>query len=132
MFQQRTISIAIACDFDIAYNFLCAPENFPTWASGLGTSLIETDGIWIAQTPHGPAKVRFTDKNAFGVLDHYVMTPEGEEIYMPMRLIANGTGCELLLTLFRLPGVSDQQFDEDEQWVLRDLSTLKRLLESKT
>jgi hypothetical protein len=46
-----------------------------------------------------------------------------------MRLIANGSGCELLFTLFREPSMSDQQFVADVGWVKRDLNGLKDLLE---
>jgi len=46
-----------------------------------------------------------------------------------MRLIANSSGCELLLTLFREPNRSDAQFASDAGFVQRDLSRLKRLLE---
>ena len=46
-----------------------------------------------------------------------------------MRLIANGSGCELLFTLFREPSMSDGQFASDAGFVQRDLEGLKRLLE---
>ncbi len=49
----------------------------------------------------------------------------------PMRVIAHGDGAEVLLTLFRLPGWTDEQFDRDAALVMADLQTLKRLLESK-
>jgi hypothetical protein len=48
---------------------------------------------------------------------------------MPMRVFANGAGAEVLITVFRQPGVSDEKFGEDTRWVLRDLETLKALLE---
>ena len=67
-------------------------------------------------------KVRFTERNRFGVLDHAVMPEPGVEVYIPMRVIANGTGSELLFTLFRLSDLSEEKFAEDAEWVLRDLS----------
>ena len=80
---------------------------------------------------NGPAKVRFTERNAHGVLDHYVLLPDGTEIYVPMRVIANGTGSEVLFTLFRLPGMDDEKLAADAAWVLRDLHALRNLLEAK-
>jgi hypothetical protein len=47
-----------------------------------------------------------------------------------MRVIANGTGSELIFTLFRLSDMADEKFAEDAEWVLRDLNALKRLLEA--
>ena len=46
-----------------------------------------------------------------------------------MRLIANGSGCELPFTLFREPNMSDAQFASDAGFVERDPNGLKRLVE---
>jgi hypothetical protein len=46
-----------------------------------------------------------------------------------MRVIANGTGSEVLLTLFRLPDMTVEAFARDAEWVERDLKALKELLE---
>ena len=73
--------------------------------------------------------MRFTPKNAFGVVDHYVKRSSGTEIYVPMRVIANGTGSELLFTLFREPEMSDERFSADLEFVKKDLNVLKAVLE---
>jgi hypothetical protein len=44
-------------------------------------------------------------------------------------VIANGDACNLVLTLFRQPDVSDEKFATDAEWVMRDLQAAKRLLE---
>lgn len=129
-FGSRTLSVRIDRDARDVYDFASVPENFSKWASGLGKSLTNVHGEWIAETPQGPAKVGFTKRNDFGVLDHYVTPEGGPEIYVPMRVIANGQGSEVLFTLFRLPGMSDEKFAEDAEWVMRDLTALKKLLEA--
>jgi hypothetical protein len=63
------------------------------------------------------------------VLDHTVTTPAGVEVYVPMRVLANGSGSEVIFTLFRLPDMSDAQYAEDMRLVERDLAALKDLLE---
>ena len=75
-------------------------------------------------------KVRFVERNPFGVLDHYVRVDSGPEVYMPMRVFPNGEGAEVLITVFRQAGVSDEKFAEDTHWVRRDLEALKTLLEN--
>ena len=65
------------------------------------------------------------------MLDHYVRPARGDEIYVPVRVIANGSGTEVLFTLFRLPGMSDAQFAQDAALVERDLKTLKELMERR-
>jgi hypothetical protein len=130
LYESRTISVDIACDWKKAYDFASVPENFPQWASGLGNSLRHENGEWRAQGPEGPVKIRFSERNEFGVLDHVVITPSGAEIYIPLRVIANGTGCLVMLTLFRLPDMTAEKFDADAEWVTRDLNTLKTLLQA--
>lgn len=75
-------------------------------------------------------KVRFTEQNNFGVLDHYVIPESGPEIYIPLRVISNGGGSEIIFTLFRQPGMSEEKFAADADWVRRDLNALKTLLEA--
>jgi hypothetical protein len=127
---SRNLSIFINRDAKDVYNYVRVPENFPRWASGLGKSLKKIGGEWIAETPEGAVRVRFTERNEFGVLDHWVSPKPGLQIYIPMRAIANGSGCELIFTLFRLPDMTDEKFSADAEWVMRDLTTLKNLLEA--
>jgi hypothetical protein len=125
----RNLSVSINRNVKDVYDFVCIPENFPRWASGLGKSLRRVDGEWLAETREGTVRIRFSERNEFGVLDHWVIPKPGGEIFIPMRVIENGSGCELAFTLFRLPGMSDEAFAADAEWVMRDLATLKDLLE---
>ena len=129
--ETRKLSVSIDRAAAEAYEFLSRPENFPQWASGLGASLRQAGADWIAETPDGPATVCFTERNSRGVLDHSVHLPRGGSVYVPLRVVASGGGCELVLTLFRLPGVSEEKFAADAAWVMRDLQAAKRILEGK-
>jgi hypothetical protein len=123
------VSITIARNAQQAYALLAMPETFLQWASGLAASLKKAGDEWVAQTPEGPAKVRFSELNAYGVLDHWVEFPSGDTVHIPLRLLPNGDGCELVLTVFRRPGKSDAEFAADAEWVMRDLKAAKKLLE---
>lgn len=46
-----------------------------------------------------------------------------------MRVIPNGSGSEIIFTLFQSPAMSDEKFAEDVTLVERDLKTLKGFLE---
>jgi len=129
--ESLALSVSIECDLERAYDFLSKPENFPQWASGLAGALRKIDGQWLAETPEGPMPVRFSEHNAYGVLDHWVYPRPDVQIYIPLRVVANGSGCELTLTLFRLPGMTDEKFSADAAWVKRDLATAKRLLDEQ-
>ena len=128
--ECRHLSVSIDRSFEQAYEFLCKPENFPKWASGLAKSLKRVQGEWVAETPEGTMSVEFSERNAYGVLDHWVYPEEGPEIYIPLRVIPNGNGCELMLTVFRRPQASDEAFAADAEWVTRDLATAKHVLEA--
>jgi hypothetical protein len=129
--EARNLSVSIHRSAAEAYEFLSVPENFPKWASGLGPSLRRAGGGWSVETPEGPAAVRFSERNAFGVLDHWVTLARGATVYIPLRVVANGEGCELVLTLFRQPNMSDEKFAADAEWVMRDLLAAKRILEAR-
>ena len=128
-FEARTISVAIDRPPREVYDFAVVPENLPKWATGLGTSGERAGDEWVAQTAQGPLRVRFVGRNELGVLDHHVTFPEGTVVYNPMRVVANGSGSALSFTLFRRPGVTDEQFAADAAWIERDLKALKQLLE---
>ena len=129
--EVRKLSVSIDRPAAEAYDFLSVPENFARWASGLGGSLRRAGGDWIAETAEGPVKVCFSERNAFGVLDHSVTLPQGRSVYVPLRVRPRNKGCELELTLFRQPEMSDEKFAADAEWILRDLNAAKRLLEAE-
>ena len=129
MLLSTNLSVSIGCHPGKVYEFVSNPENLPKWAKGLGKSVTKHGPDWIVDTPEGSMKVRFADKNKFGVLDHYVTTASGVEVYVPMRVAINGSGSEVILTLFRLPDMSGEKYAEDMKLVERDLRTLKDILE---
>lgn len=128
--ETRTISLSIDRDWREVYDYLSSPPNFSAWASGLGSGLEKSGKEWIAQGPTGPVGIRFSPHNAFGVLDHLVTLSTGAIVPVPMRVIPNQTGCEVMLTVFRMAEMSDEQFAADTDWVARDLAALKKLLET--
>lgn len=112
--EARHLSITIDVPFSRAYAFACEPKNFPRWAEGMT----------------GNAEIQYSPKNEYGVLDHRVRIEGVPEIYVPLRMIANGDGTEVVFTLFRGPGMSDADFERDQAMVKKDLANLKKLLES--
>ncbi|MCU1406398.1 MAG: hypothetical protein JWQ43_2701 [Glaciihabitans sp.] len=112
------------------YDYACDPANLPEWAAGLGGSIERVGTRWFAESATGNVMVTIAGRNEFGVLDHYVTLPSNETIYNPMRVIPNGNECEVVFTLRRGAGVSDEDFAADEAAIVADLAKLKRLLET--
>jgi hypothetical protein len=133
LLDARHVSVSIARPPEVVYQFTVKPENLPKWAVGLGTAFRpQSDGSWIAEGgPVGRATVRFVERNRLGVLDHDVTVGTGETIHNPIRVVPNGEGSEVVFSLFRRPGVTAAQFNQDAEAVEKDLRTLKRLLESR-
>ena len=125
----RHLSISIDVAFDRAYAYAREPAHFADWAAGLAETLHHSERGWVALTPAGEAEVEFSPPNDYGVLDHRVRLPGQPVIDIPLRMIANGDGTEVLFTLFRQPQMDDAAFERDAALVQRDLLALKRRLE---
>ena len=130
MLEAKTISVSIPCPWMTLYETIWQPEVFPRWASGLAESTLEKEGDrWLAKGPEGMVKIRFTEWNEFGIMDHYIDVGADQEVCVPMRVVPNGDGAEVLFTLYRLPGMTDAKFAADAAWVMQDLQALKSLFE---
>ena len=129
--HSRHISERIDRPVEEVYRFASDPTNLPTWAPGLGKSIELVDGQWVAESSMGRIVVAFVPHNDFGVLDHDVTLTTGLTVYNPMRVIADGTGCEVIFTLRRRQDMSEQDVERDADSVSADLVALKRVLESR-
>jgi len=127
--ESQVVTVHIVKPLAMVAAFLADPLNMNHWASGLGHSLRQENGKWLADGPEGPVRIRFSPPNAFGIADHWVEVAADIVVYVPLRAIAHGEGTDVQLTLLRLPGMSDAKFAEDADWIRRDLEALKNLLE---
>ena len=121
--RTRTISISIDRLPSDVYAFVRDPTNLPIWAPNVARSVSrDADGAWIVDREDGSVTIAFVDPNPYGVLDHAVTDEQGVQVYVPMRVIANGRGSEVLFTLFEAQLA-------DEALVQADLENLQRILE---
>ncbi|GGU97811.1 polyketide cyclase [Streptomyces litmocidini] len=129
--ESRHLGVHVDRTVDEVYAYASDPANLPAWAHGLGSSVEKVGDEWVADSPSlGRVTVRFVPRNELGVLDHDVTFPSGETFHNPVRVIADGTGSEVVFTLRRQPGTSDADFERDAETVTADLIRLKELLES--
>lgn len=130
IFKPRHITVSINASADEVFEFASNPENLPKWAAGLSGSIKKVDGDWLAESPMGTVKIKFAEKNKFGILDHDVTLPSGEKVYNPMRVFPNNDGSEIIFTLYQRLDMPDEMFAEDSKLVKSDLERLKGLLEN--
>lgn len=124
-----TLSISIAVPPAVVAGFVRDPLNLPVWAPAFCRSVQQVRGEWIVQSPVGAVRLAFVPDNPYGVLDHSVRLPGGLELCNPMRVMPRGNGSEVLFTLFRQPGQSDDELECDVDQVFSDLQTLRQVLE---
>ena len=113
----------------IVYDFVSNLENLPRWASNTFPSIKEVNGEWVVDTSQGQNKVMLAERNNFGILDHYVKLTSGVKVYVPMRVVKNGDGSEVMLTVFQTPEMTDERYAEDIRTVEKDLNHLKTIIE---
>ena len=90
------------------------------------------NGESIAEILQEQSKVRITKRNDFGILDHYVKllsSPNADEVFVPMRVVQNGDGSEVIFTVFQLAGMAEERYAEDIRMVEQDLKNLKSIVE---
>jgi len=124
------LAVHIARPVADVYAFASDPANLPRWASGLGGPMVREGDDWFFDTPDGRAQIVFAPANDLGVLDHDVLTPSGETVHVPMRVIVDGSGSEVVFTLRPGPGMTDDDLARDQALVTADLDTLRDILES--
>jgi len=127
---SRWIAEWIDAPADAVYAYVSDPAHLPDWAPGLGSAVEREGDDWFVETPMGRVGFRFAPPNDLGVLDHWVTLPSGEVVYNPMRVVADGDACEVVFTVRRQGGMTDDDLERDAAAVAADLAALKRLLES--
>jgi hypothetical protein len=130
---SRHISVWVDAAPEVVYAIAADPEQLPRWASGLADgALRQTAEGWVADSPMGQVVIEFAPINEFGVLDHVVRMPSGEAVYNPLRVIPAGENqpaCEVVFTVRRRTGMTEDEFDSDAATVAADLDRLRQLAE---
>jgi hypothetical protein len=129
--ESKHLSERIDRPADEVYEYASDPANLPEWAPGLGSSVEQVDGHWYVGTPDGRVGIAFVPRNEYGILDHDVTLPSGEVLYNPLRVTTNGSGSEIVFSLRRLPGMTDEEFERDAKAVSGDLARLKQIIEGR-
>ena len=98
-----------------------SPTKTCSWSMVSGSSTRQWDAVVVA----------FAAANDFGILDHDVTVAIGETVRNPMRVMANGDGCDVVFTVRRRPGMSETDLAADVDAVTADLAALRTLLEHR-
>ncbi|CAN5421084.1 hypothetical protein BH10ACT10_BH10ACT10_17930 [soil metagenome] len=113
MSHSRHLSVHVDRPADEVYTYVSDPAHLGEWAAGVSPDV----------------EVLFAPTNPYGVADHDVSLPDGTVIHVPLRVLPDGDGAEVVLTLRRAPGADDAAFEADDTAVRTDLETLRGRLE---
>lgn len=127
----RHLSVVIRRDPRAVAAFARSDEQLPRWAAGLASGALRREGDeLLVDSPMGQVRVRFVAANDLGVLDHDVTLPDGSVTHNPMRVQRHPHGAEVVFSLRRPDGATDDAFEADARAVAADLERLRALLEA--
>ena len=131
MMPTQVVSLPIARPVKQVYEFLVQPENFARWAFVGDTAMRHlSDNEWAVETSVGPRILKFATRNDYFDLTHTASPPGEAPHTIPMRLIANGDGAQLIYVFMQYPGLGDAELRSMMEWVTADLGVLKSYLET--
>lgn len=108
--------------------FLADHRNLPKWAAGLSAGVSVENGVVFSESPMGRVQVRFAAGAEHGVFDHDVTLADGTTFHNPLRVLKNDEGSEVVFTLYRRAGVSDEEYERDAATIATDLARLAAAL----
>jgi len=133
MLNSTVVTVSIDRSYADVYAFCADPVNFARWNLTPESPMTPLGGYeYLVELPQGRRVMRFMPANNLGILDYKVYEQgETDGPTRPIRLVRNEAGTDLQLTWFQQPGVSEEQFNSEVEWLRSDLLRLKTFLESQ-
>ena len=135
--QTCTLAVSIDAPFDAVVADLADPSAHPRWAREFfaGDAVPgDEPGEVRVQVPMmgGLVRMRVDAVRELGVLDLY-LAPEGAPYgpAVPIRVLHNGDGADVLFTLSRAPGMPQEAWEAGTASMARELDALKDRLEPR-
>lgn len=129
---RDTRAVTIQRPFSAVTAVLADPLRYSDWAVEYFTApvrQIDTDTYTVVTTP-GERRFRVDADVASGKFDLYLAELDQPFSYpLPIRVLANGDGVDVLFTLTREPWLSDDEWAHSLELLEAELLALKRLLE---
>lgn len=122
-------SADIQASAEKVYAFLVNPMNWPQYAVVNLRSVSPGQNGWFkAVTKFGEGELKVDGVKELGLFDHVWKDPQATwKVYS--RVVPNGEGSTVMMTLFKPPAMSDQQFDRSMEEMDIEMAKLKEILE---
>ena len=130
-FPTEVLKVTIDAPPDAVARDLADPCTHPTWGREFfaGPASARGDGDVDVSIPMmgGRARMRVDADVSRGLVDIYLAPGEAPfGAPLPVRVVPNGDGCDVLWVLTRSPGVADEQWGAGVASMRRELDALAR------
>ncbi|MEW6056578.1 MAG: SRPBCC family protein [Bdellovibrionota bacterium] len=127
--RSKIKTVDIQAPVEKVFAFLADPMNWPRYAVVNLRSVTPGKNDWYkAVTKFGEGELKITPIKEFGLLDHIWKDPQATwTVYS--RVVPNGDGATVSMTLFQPPIMNDAQFDQAMLEMDIEMAKLKEILE---
>ena len=128
--ETTTLSVTIDAPFERVVADLADPTSHPEWATeffaGPARPVSTTEAEVDVPMMGGPARLRVDADRGRGVVD-VALAPGGGDYGppIPVRVVRNGDGVDVLWTLARTPGIPDAAWEQGVAAMRRELEALR-------
>lgn len=129
LYKFDTITASINVPPEVVWEYVANLSNWKNF-SDFGKDIEHIEGdIWIFHTSQGDVKViNHFDKERL-LLDQTCILASGEEQFIPYRVVPNGTGAELMMSIFKGSTSTEEEYKEQIHWAEVELNNVKQILE---
>jgi uncharacterized protein YndB with AHSA1/START domain len=128
LLDSYTATISIDAPPAAVMDLVGDPERLPEWAPGFALSVRRDGEHWVVRTDDGERHLRIRVADQLGVTDY--LAP-GSELGAFTRIVSNGTGSEMLFTIFFAPDATEQQREAQRATIESELATVRDLIEAR-
>jgi hypothetical protein len=129
--RSHTHTITVDAPRDDVLAFIADGTNLPRWAPNFATAVRPDGDGWIVGEGTGEIRVEIPVNHELGTTDLHLTLPGGDRRVVHLRVLPNGTGAEVLFTLFHSDSRSDDDVERQNSEVAEELRRLKVLCEAR-
>ncbi|WP_157582211.1 hypothetical protein [Phycicoccus sp. Soil803] len=131
--ERGTRAVTVRRPLSVVTALLADPTRYSEWAIDYFTSpvVMIDESTYRVSTVPGERRFRVDTDLDRGTFDLYLAPIDGPYSYpLPIRVLANGEGADVVFTVTREPELSDDDWRSSLLSLENELNALKRLLES--
>ncbi|MFA5975121.1 MAG: RNA-binding protein [Elusimicrobiota bacterium] len=124
--RSKTLTASLPHDVQALFAKIADPDSLPQWHPNACRSIRRENGQILAESPRGPMGIRLIRDDRALLVDLIMCLSEGIEFTTSIRLLQNGSGSEIIMTMIQPQGLSDSTFNEQVHWAENALRGLRK------